>query len=63
MADTNTPNPASEKAKAEGERDETGGISNRPLNEEEDNQAAVPERGESRDGAHAGHGDDRRSER
>ena len=40
-----------------------GGITNRPLEEEDENQAAVPDRGESKDGAHAGHGDTGRSER
>jgi hypothetical protein len=40
-----------------------GGITNRPLDEEDENQAAVPDRGESREGAHAGHGDKDRSER
>lgn len=73
MADKNVPNDASEKSKAEGDRwesdsetvekydqtvgDEGGGITNRPLDEEIENQATLPERGESRDGAHAGHGD------
>jgi hypothetical protein len=64
------PNDASRKSKAEGDRmdDETaGGITNRPLDEEMSNQDAVPARGESKPGAHAGHGDDdtdsRRSER
>jgi hypothetical protein len=33
-----------------------GGISNRPLAEEIENQASLPERGQSREGAHAGHG-------
>jgi hypothetical protein len=42
---------------------EAGGITNRPLEEEDENQAAVPPRGESREGAHAGHGDKDRSER
>ena len=37
--------------------DNAGGITNRPLTEEDENQAAVPDRGESREGAHAGHGD------
>lgn len=69
MADQNTPNDASRKDKAEGERpdEQAGGISNRPLDEEIGNQQSVPERGETRPGAHAGHGDDgsndRRSER
>ena len=48
--------------------DEQGsGITNRSLDEEMENQEALPERGRSKDGAHAGHGDDseraRRSER
>jgi hypothetical protein len=34
-----------------------GGITNRPLAEELENQSAVPGRGESREDAHAGHGD------
>jgi hypothetical protein len=71
MADDNAPNDASRKSKAEGERwnesEEAGGISNRPLDEEAENQEALPERGESQPGAHAGHGDadrePRRSER
>jgi hypothetical protein len=45
---------------------EAGGITNRPLDEEIENQAALPDRGESKAGAHAGRGssdDDRRSER
>ena len=37
--------------------DEGGaGITNRPLDEEQANQESLPERGESREGAHAGHG-------
>lgn len=43
--------------------EDAGGITNRPLEEEDENQASVPERGESREGAHAGHGDTDRSER
>ena len=42
---------------------DAAGITNRPLEEEEDNQAAVPPRGETREGAHAGHGERNRSER
>lgn len=42
---------------------DAGGITNRPLGEEDENQAAVPPRGQSREGAHAGHGDDDRSDR
>jgi hypothetical protein len=70
MADTDTPNPASKKDKAEGDRstveesaaipnsesstdrkynvgigDNTGGITNRPLEQEVENQEALPERG------------------
>lgn len=37
--------------------DEGGGITNRPLGEEIENQSLLPDRGESREGAHAGHGD------
>ena len=36
--------------------DDTGGITNRPLEEEERNQDRVPDRGDSREGANAGHG-------
>ena len=47
--------------------EQAGGITNRSLDEEESNQESLPARGESRPGAHAGHGDndrdDRRSER
>jgi hypothetical protein len=43
------------------EPDEGGGITNRPLEEEMRNQDLVPDRGESREGAHAGHGDRDRS--
>jgi hypothetical protein len=67
------PNDASRKDKAEGERwtegprEGEGGITNRPLEEETSNQDSLPPRGESKPGAHAGHGDgaadDRRSER
>jgi hypothetical protein len=77
------PNDASRKSKAEGERwneSETAsqyrpeegstGITNRSLDEEMENQASLPDRGDSRTGAHAGHGDSssdefdgRRSER
>ena len=49
--------------------EDAAGISNRPLDQEISNQKSVPGRGESRPGAHAGHGDNdtendvRRSER
>jgi hypothetical protein len=56
--DQDTPNEASNKEKAEGSRENTGGergggISNRPLDEEVENQDRVPPRGESKDGSHA----------
>jgi hypothetical protein len=79
MADRNNPNDASEKSKAEGDRwesdsetverydqtvgDEGGGISNRPIGEELDNQASLPERGETTEGAHAGRGHKKEEER
>lgn len=40
----------------EGATGEGGGITNRPLSEERENQQALPDRGASRPGAHAGHG-------
>jgi hypothetical protein len=43
-----------------GDTDNAGGITNRPLDEEIGNQEALPRRGNSREGAHAGHGDDNR---
>ena len=47
--------------------EDAAGISNRPLGQEVSNQQSLPGRGESRPGAHAGHGDtdddQRRSER
>jgi len=43
--------------------DEGGGITNRPLEEEERNQDRVPDRGDSREGAHAGHGDRNRQKK
>lgn len=63
----NEPNEASRKSKAEGERwdttpaggrstDEQAGITNRPLDEEQRNQARLPNRGDAKPGAHAGHG-------
>jgi hypothetical protein len=42
--------------------DNAGGITNRPLDEEIDNQEALPRRRTSRDGAHAGHGDNARGD-
>lgn len=54
MADQTPNNQASRKDKAEGERyneanDEAGGITNRPLEEEIDNQEALPERGRTKE--------------
>jgi hypothetical protein len=43
--------------------EEGGGITNRPIGEEIENQASLPERGESREGAHAGHGERKKEER
>jgi len=62
MADTERPNRQSNMEKAEGDRpsdsqyDETGntGITNRPIDEEIDNQELVPDRGDRKPGAHAG---------
>ena len=57
MADQNTPNQASNKEKAEGDRydragagpdERAGGITNRPLEEERENQEALPTRGRSK---------------
>jgi hypothetical protein len=62
MTDQHAPNDASRKSQAEGDRpidrdEQAGGITNRPLEEEKENQDAVPDRGKARPGAHAGHGD------
>ena len=62
MADQDTPTRSSNMEKAEGDRPETrydderggAGITNRPLDEEVENQKDVPERGEAKPGAHAG---------
>ena len=72
MADHNMPNDASSKSKAEGDRfsggdmaganQQGGGITNRPADEEVANQQAVPDRGESKPGVHAGHGGDKDDE-
>jgi hypothetical protein len=57
MRDTDRPNQAANKEKAEGSRenatDDAGGISNRPLSEEEGGQERLPRRGEAKDGSHA----------
>lgn len=67
MADQDMPSRASNMEKAEGDRrndddapenryDDRGGagITNRPLDEEVENQEEVPPRGKSKPGAHAG---------
>ena len=67
MADQDTPTRASNMEKAEGDRDDEqnrpeenyadrggAGITNRPLDEEVENQKEVPPRGEAKPGAHAG---------
>ena len=67
MADQNTPTRNSNMEKAEGDREDENapetrydeerggaGITNRPLDEEIENQEEVPARGESKPGAHAG---------
>jgi hypothetical protein len=69
MNDKNTPTRSSNMEKAEGDRDtaqanrdvdygnatpEGGGITNRPLEEEVDNQERLPDRGDTKGGAHAG---------
>jgi len=41
------------KEPAEGSRENAGGISNRPLSEEQQRQENLPPRGESKDGSHA----------
>jgi hypothetical protein len=55
--DQDTPNQAANKEPAEGSRenaaDDAGGISNRPLSEEEGRQEKLPPRGEAKDGSHA----------
>ena len=57
---TDTPNQASNKEKAEGSRENAqgsrenaGGITNRPLEEERENQERVPPRGEAKGDSHA----------
>lgn len=65
MAEQNGPDRKSQMEKAEGdrdtvaanlqdERDDGSGITNRPLEEERKNQERLPDRGDSKPGAHAG---------
>jgi hypothetical protein len=54
--DPNIPNQASNKEKAEGSRENTNegaGISNRPVEEEQQRQENLPPRGDSKGGSHA----------
>ncbi|HEY6893960.1 MAG TPA: hypothetical protein VI258_07320 [Rhodanobacteraceae bacterium] len=52
--DQTMPNQAANKEPAEGSRETVGGgITNRPLAEEEENQNRVPPRGENKEGGHA----------
>ena len=58
--DQSRPNQAADKEPAEGSRetvdasrDQAGGITNRPLDQEASNQDRVPPRGESKEGGHA----------
>lgn len=50
-------NSASERNRYDNSDEAAGGITNRSLDEEVSNQEALPSRGESKPGAHAGHGD------
>jgi hypothetical protein len=47
------PNQAANKEPAEGSRENAGGITNRPLDEERENQDRVPPRGEAKEDSHA----------
>lgn len=61
VGNTEAPNQAANKEKAEGSREnvnagggeDAGGISNRPLSEEEGRQENLPPRGQAKDGSHA----------
>ena len=61
IGNTDTPNQAANKEKAEGSREnvnaggseDAGGISNRPRSEEEGRQDNLPPRGQAKDGSHA----------
>jgi hypothetical protein len=64
MADQDIPTRASNMEKAEGDREDApetryeerggAGITNRPIEEEVENQKEVPPRGDAKPGAHAG---------
>jgi len=58
--DQSIPNQTANKEPAEGSRqtvdgadDHAGGVTNRPLHKEADNQDRVPPRGENKEGGHA----------
>ena len=48
---------SSERSGYQENDEQASGITNRPLDEEVSSQQALPPRGESKPGAHAGHGD------
>lgn len=50
---TDTPNQAANKEPAEGSRENAGGITNRPLEQERENQDRLPPRGEAKGDSHA----------
>jgi hypothetical protein len=53
VSDQDLANQAAKQESAEGSREDTGGISNPPLEEEQDNKARVPPRGERKEEPHA----------
>jgi hypothetical protein len=54
IGNADTPNQAANKEPAEGSRETVGaGISNRPADEERQNQERVPPRGTNKEGGHA----------
>jgi hypothetical protein len=53
VSDQDLANQAAKQESAEGSRENTGGISNHPLEEEQDNQARVPPRGHRKEEPHA----------
>jgi hypothetical protein len=50
---TDIQNQAANTENPEGSRENAGGITNRPLEQDQDNQNRVPPRGETKDGSHA----------
>ena len=53
IADNVPANEPANKEPAQGSRDDAGGISNRPLSEEQQRQQNLPPRGKNKDGGHA----------